>query len=232
MLPDFKLAFRSLAKSPGFTAVALVTLALGIGLNTSMFSLMNLLVLKPLPYPAVEELTFINRTTPQTPNAAHSASDFLELARETQDFARVAAFRQWGYTLMPEGRPSVNLNALRVSADFFPTLGLKPYLGRWFNADEDQPGNHVVMLSYDTWQAQFGGDPAVVGNSVRIDGEAITVVGVMPAEFTSVFLWGPADALRPLGLTTAEKEALGDLAHTLVARRAPGLTLEQFNQRL
>src|SRR6478609_9199389 len=137
MISDLKFASRRLLKSPGFTAIALVTLALGIGLNTSMFSLMNLLVLKPLPYPAVEELTFINRTTPQTPTGSHSASDLLDIAPETRDFARVGAFRQWGYTLMPEGRPSVNFNALRVSADFFPTLGLKPYLGRWFNADED-----------------------------------------------------------------------------------------------
>src|SRR5688572_16740833 len=91
MLSDFKLAFRNLAKSPGFTAIALVTLALGIGLNTSMFSLMNLLVLKPLPYPAADELTFINRTTPQSPNANHSASDFLELARETGEFASIGA---------------------------------------------------------------------------------------------------------------------------------------------
>jgi predicted permease len=232
MFPDAKHAFRQLGKSPGFTFVALVTLALGIGLNTSMFSLMNLLVLKPLPYPAVEELTFVNRTTPQTPNASHSASDYAELARETAEFARVAAFRQWGYTLMPEGRPSVNLNALRVSASFLPTLGLKPELGRFFTAEEDDAGNHVVILSYDTWQAQFGGDPAVVGSTVRIDGEATTVVGVMPADFTSVFLWGPADALRPLGLTTAEKENLSAMDYTLVARRASGLTLEQFNQRL
>jgi putative ABC transport system permease protein len=232
MFPDLKFAFRRLIKAPGFTAIALITLALGIGLNTSMFSLMNLLVLKPLPYPAVEELTFINRTTPQAQNASHAAADYLELQRETQDFARIAAFRQWGYTLMPEGRPSVNLNALRVSADFFPTLGLKPEAGRWFTAEEDQPGNHVVMLSYDTWQAQFGGDPAVVGSTVRIDGEATTVVGVMPADFTSVFLWGPADALRPLGLTTAEKESQADMAFTIIARHTPGLTLAQFNQRL
>jgi predicted permease len=232
MLPDLKHAFRQLLKSPGFSAVALVTLALGIGLNTSMFSLMNLLVLKPLPYPAVEELAFVYRTTPQAANASHSASDYLELTRETSDFARLGVFRQWGYTLMPEGRPSVNLNALRVSSSFLTTLGLKPELGRFFTAEEDDPGNHVIILSYDTWQAQFGGDPAVVGSTVRIDGEATTVVGVMPADFTSVFLWGPADALRPLGLTTAEKENLGAMDYTFIARRAGGQSLEQFNQQL
>ena len=232
MIADLKFSFRQLIKSPGFTLTAIITLALGIGLNTSMFSLMNLLVLKPLPYPAVEELTFINRTTPQSPNASHSASDFIELGRETQDFARVGAFRQWGYTLMLDGRPSVNLNALRVSASLLPTLGLKPELGRFFTAEEDDPGNHVVILSYDTWQAQFGGDPAVVGSTIRIDGEPITVVGIMPADFTSVFLWGPADVLRPLGLTTIEKQSLSAMDYTIVGRRDAGLTLEQFNQRL
>jgi putative ABC transport system permease protein len=232
MFPDFKFALRRLAKSPGFTATAILTLALGIGLNTSMFSLMNLLILKPLPYPAVNELVRIDRTTPQSKDAAHSASDFLELTRETADFAQLAAFRQWGYTLMPEGRASVNLNSLRVSAGFLPTLGLKPELGRFFTPEEDQPGNHVVILSHDTWQAHFGGDPAVVGSTVRIDGESTTVVGVMPADFSSVFLWGPADALRPLALTTIEKENLGEMSLSLIARRSAALTPEQLQSRL
>jgi predicted permease len=232
MLPDFKVAFRQLAKSRGFTLIALVTLALGIGLNTSMFSLMNLLILKPLPYPASDDLVRIHRTSPQNPTANHAASDYLDLARETAGFAQLATFRQWGYTLSPAGRSPVNLNALRVSASFFPTLGLKPHLGRWFTPEEDVPGNHVVILSYDTWQAQYGGDPAVVGTNVRIDGEPTTVVGVMPAAFASVFLWGPSDAIRPLGLTAAEKESVADMQFTIIARRAAGVSLEQFNARL
>ncbi len=232
MTSDFKFAFRQLAKSRGFTTVALITLALGIGLNTSMFSLMNLLILKPLPYPASGELVRIHRTNPQSRTASHSASDYLELTRATADFAQLAAFRQWGYTMSPEGRPPVNLNSLRVSASFLPTLGLKPEVGRWFTPDEDVPGNHVIMLSYDTWQAQFGGDRAVVGTNVRVDGEATTIVGVMPADFSSVFLWGPADALRPLGLTALEKQSLGDMQYALIARRPAGISLEQFNTRL
>ncbi len=232
MSPDLKVAFRQLAKSRGFTFVALVTLALGIGLNTSMFSLMNLLILKPLPYPASGELVRIHRTNPQSNTASHAASDYLELARVTADFAQLAAFRGWGYTMSPEGRSPVNLNALRVSASFLPTLGLKPELGRWFTPEEDDPGNHVIILSYDTWQAQFGGDRSVVGTTVRVDGEATTIVGVMPADFSSVFLWGPSDALRPLGLTTAEKQSLGDMQFAIIGRRPAAVTLEQFNTRL
>ena len=229
---DLRFALRQLLKSPGFTAIALLTLALGIGLNTSMFSLMNLLILKPLPYPENEHLSRIYRTNPQSNTADHSASDYLELQRETADFAQLSAFLMWGYTMSVDDRPPLNVNAIRVSGNFLPTLGLKPLLGRWFTAEEDQPGNHVIILSYETWQAQFAGDPNIVGRSVRIDSEPMTVVGVMPAEFTSVFLWGPSDILRPLGLTAAEKENLGEMRTALVARRSSGISLQQFNARL
>ncbi len=229
---DLRFAFRQLLKSPGFTGIALLTLALGIGLNTSMFSLMNLLVLKPLPYADSHNLARIYRTNPQNSSAPHSASDFLELERATEGFAQLAAFRSWGYTLIPEGRTPINANAARVSGAFLPTLGLKPQLGRWFAPEEDQPGNHVIMLSYEMWQGQFGGDPAVIGTNVRLDGESVTIVGVMPASFTSVFLWGPTDILRPLGLTTAEKENLAEMALDIIARRPADMTLDQFNARL
>ena len=232
MLSDLRFAVRQLTRSPGFAVVSLITLALGLGLNTSMFSLMNLLILKPLPYPASEQLVRIYRTTPQNASAAHSASDYLELSQETAPFTQIACFRMWGYTLTPEGQPPANLNALRVSASFLPTLGLKPALGRWFTPEEDQPGNHVVILSYDTWQAHFGGDPGVIGRAVRIDGEATTIVGVMPADFSSVFLWGPADALRPMGFTADEKRRLDEMELGVIARRAAGVSLAQLAPRL
>ncbi|HEX2862552.1 MAG TPA: ABC transporter permease [Lacunisphaera sp.] len=232
MLSDFKFAFRQLAKTPAFTAIALVTLALGIGLNTSMFSLMNLLILKPLPYPETERLVRIYRTNPQSQSADHSAADYIELKRETADFAELGTFRDWGYTLNPEGRAPVNLNSLRVSSSFLSVLGLKPEIGRWFTAEEDDPGNHVIILSYETWQAHFGGDPAIVGQNVLIDGESTTVVGVMPASFTSIFLWGPADALRPLGLSAVEKERSDEMSYSIIGRRSAALTHEQLGSRL
>jgi len=229
---DLRFALRQLLKTPGFTVVALLTLALGIGLNTSMFSLMNLLILKPLPYPEVSQLSRIYRTNPQSNTAEHSASDFLEIQRETADFAQTAGFILWGYTMAIDDRSPVNVNATRVSAEFLPTLGLQPLLGRWFTPEEDHPGNHVIILSYETWQAHFGGNPDVIGRSVRIEGSPMTIVGVMPADFSSVFLWGPADILRPLGLTASEKENLAEMKHSIIARRAPGVSLEQFNARL
>jgi predicted permease len=232
MLPDLRHAFRRLLKSPGFTTVAIVTLALGIGLNTSMFSLMNLLVLRPLPYPDKDHLVRIYRTTPQTQTANHVPPDFLDVVRSTHDFADVAGYEDWGYTLAQDGRPPVNLNALRVSANFFSIIGLKPELGRFFTPDEDRPGNHVIVLSYATWQAQFGGDPAIVGRTVRIDSEPTTIVGVLPQAFASVMLWGPGDAFRPLALTDEEKVSRNNAAISLVARYHSDLTLEQLNQRL
>jgi predicted permease len=232
MFSDLRFTLRQLAKAPGFTAIAILTLALGIGLNTSMFSLMNLLILRPLPYPESNDLVQIHRTTPQSPIARHSAPDYLDLSRETAAFADLGAFRTWGYTLTLEGRSSVNLNAIRASASFLRALRLKPELGRWFTAEEDDPGNHVVILSYEVWQAHFGGDPAVLGRNVTIDGEATTVVGVMPSSFTSVFLWGPTDVLRPLGLTALEKTKTDEMEYSLIARRHTGLTPEQFDARL
>jgi predicted permease len=232
MLSDLKFAFRQLAKARGFTFVALATLALGIGLNTSMFSLMNLLIIQPLPFPNRDQLVRVYRTTPQSQTANHPAPDFVELARETAPYADLAAFRMWGYTLAPEGRPAVNLNALRVSASFFPVLGMKPQIGRWFRPDEDRPDNHVIILSYAAWQAHFGGDPAVVGQNVRIDGESTTVIGVMPAAFSSIFLWGPGEAIRPLALTDREKTSHEEAEYSMIARVHPGLSLEQFNARL
>ncbi len=229
---DFRFAFRQLSKSPGFTTIALLTLALGIGLNTSMFSLMNLLILKPLPYPEVSQLSRIYRTNPQSNTSDHSASDYLELQREAADFAQIAAFQLWGYTFAVDGRPPMNVTAIRVTGNFLPTLGLQPLLGRWFTAEEDQPGNHVIILSYETWQAQFGGDPNIVGRSVRVESESMTIIGVMPADFSSVFLWGPADILRPMGLSAVEKENLGEMKTSIIARRSPGVSLEQFNARL
>ncbi len=232
MMADLKFALRQLAKAPGFTAVALLTLALGIGLNVSMFSLIDLVLLQPVPFADRSHLVRIFRTTPQSQSADHNAADYLEVARASEGVARVAGYRFWGVTLDKSGRPPENLNALRVSASFFPTLGMQPEMGRLFTADEDSPGHHVIIISHATWQAQFGGDPSVIGRTVRIDGEPTTIIGVMPAAFSSVFLWGPGDAFLPLALTPAERLDFNDTYLRILARYDSGLSLAQFNARL
>jgi len=229
---DLRFAIRQLFKSPGYALIAMATLALGIGLNTSMFSLMNELILRPLPFPAKDQLVRVYRTTAQDPNANHNAASFLDLKRETSGFINLAAFRMWSYNLIQPGRSPENLSSLRVSADFFTVLGLQPKLGRVFTPEEDDPGNHVIVLSHAAWLSHFGGDPAVVGSNVSIDGEATMIVGVMPEEFSSLFLWGPGDMFRPLGLTTSEKADRGDSQLTLIGRFDKSLSLEQLNARL
>ena len=232
MIADLRYALRHLVKSPGFTIVAVLTLALGIGLNTSMFSLMNLVVLRPLPFPERDQLVRIYRTTPQSPTAEHYYPDFLDLQREISPFADLAAFRFWNYALSVDGRPAVNLNGYRLSANFFSTLGMKPALGRFFTADEDRPGNHVIVLGYATWQAQFGGDPSAIGRTVTLDNESTTIIGVAPASFVSTPLLGTSDVFRPLALTDAEKRDYGSSETRLLARMHPGITLDQLNTRL
>ena len=229
---DLRFALRNLLKSPGFSVIAILTLALGIGLNTSMFSLMNLLLLQPLKYPGADHLVRVYRTTPQFQNADHSAPDWLELSREGGAFVDLAAFRLWDLNLKLADRPAVNLNYLRVSAQFFSVLGMQPELGRIFAADEDRPGNHVIIISHETWQTKFGGDPSVVGQSVHVDGEPTTVIGVMPASFSSIFLWGPGDAFRPLSLTDVEKVNQNEAVLQIIGRRHDGISLGQLNTRL
>jgi putative ABC transport system permease protein len=232
MMSDLRHAVRTLFKSPGFTAIAVLTLALGIGLNTSMFSLMNLLILRPLPFPERDQLVRIYRTTPQSQTAAHYYPDFLDLAPEVSSFADLAAFRFWNYALAVEGRPAVNLNGYRVSANIFSTLGVQPALGRFFTADEDRPGNQVIVLGYGTWQTQFGGDPAVVGRTVTLDNQPTTIIGVAPASISSTPVWGSSDVFRPLALTDAEKRSYGGSDTRFLARMHAGITIEQFNARL
>jgi len=232
MFSDLKFAFRQLAKSRGFTFISVLTLALGIGLNTSMFSLMNTLILQPLPYPDRDQLVRLYSTTPQSQTAEHSIPEYEELARGTKDFVELAAFRNWGYNLAHEGKPAVSLSGLRVSAGFFPLLGQQPELGRVFAPDEDQPGNHVAIISHGTWQAQFGGDPAIIGKNVRLDGESTTIVGVMPPSFSSVFLWGPGDIFRPMGLTEVERTNRTYRELAIIGRYHGVASLEQFNTRL
>jgi putative ABC transport system permease protein len=227
-----KHALRSLAKSPGFAVISILTLALGIGLNTSMFTLMNRLLLQPLPYPDKDRLVRVYSTTPQSQGSDHSAPDTLELVREASDFIDLAAYQQWGFTLKTADRPAVNLNSLRVSANFFPVIGLQPEVGRFFTADEDRPGNNVIILSHATWLGQFGGDPAAVGQTVRIDGEPTTIVGVTPAAFSSLFLWGPGDAFRPLALTDEEKLNRRNRGLRVIGRSRSDLSLNQLNSRL
>ena len=219
-------ALRSLAKSPGFTVVALVTLALGIGANTTAFSVLNTLLLHVPPYPQPNALVRVFSTSPQSQTAAHSPANFLDYHSQNTVFQHTAAIRFNDFNLGEPGQPADRIRGMTVSGDFFPLLGVTPQLGRTFAANEDKPGgDSVVVLSHETWRTRFSGDPAVIGRTLRIDGEPATVIGVMPASFADPLLWGDVAAWRPMQLPDAMTADRENSYLRVIARLKPGFTL-------
>ncbi len=228
MLPDLKLVLRQLAKSPGFTFTAIVTLALGIGLNTSMFSALHAIFLRTLPYPDGERLVRIYRTSPESNGNPHSPANFLDARGQNAVFSGMAALQWTNLNLADDGQPAERLHGLLVTADFFPLLGIKPALGRVFTAEDDRPGGpSVAVLSHELWSGRFAGDPGIVGREIRLDGHPATVVGVMPPGFNDRLLFGTIDAWRPLAFTDAQRTTRRSSWLTVIARLKPGMSLAQ-----
>ncbi|MEO6994857.1 MAG: ABC transporter permease [Lacunisphaera sp.] len=231
MFSNLRFATRQLVKAPGFTIIALVTLALGIGLNTAMFSLINVYLLQPLKFPDSQNLYFVQRATPQQ-HGSHSPAAVEEIKHGSADFAQLAVDRHWGFTLSEPNHPAERVHSLRVSSNYFNVLGVKPELGRNFLPEEDQTGrNNVVILSKAYWQSRFGGDPSVIGRTIRLDGALVQVVGVLPASAAAPTIFGPVRLFRPLGLTTDEKTNWTDNAYDLVGRYRPDVTATQTKAR-
>ncbi len=227
-LADLRFAIKSLARSPGFTLIAVLTLGLGIGANTSAFSILNALLLRPLPYPDSEQLDRIFRATAQNSRGNFSPPDYLELKSQMNGYGEIAAYGVSDMSLAEPGRPAEVAPGLRVSANLFSTLGLEPRLGRSFLPDETILGNHrVVIISDRCWQNRFGGEAGVIGRSVRVDGEAHEIVGVLPAAFNDWRHLGPFDLFRPLGLSDEEARDPSATWIRLVGRRSKSLTSAQ-----
>jgi predicted permease len=188
VLQDARYACRLLRKDAGFSAIAILTMALGIGASTTVFSVVNAILLKPLPYPAAEEIVLPWRLPPRGVNLGFAElpwgrNEFLTFAQQTKAFASLGAFLGDSFNLTGAGEP-VRLEGVRASAGLFPSLGVAPALGRVFSAEEDRPGReHEVVLSHRLWLERFGGNRAVVGSSVNLNGAPYTVVGVMPTGF-------------------------------------------------
>jgi hypothetical protein len=154
-----KFALRQLAASPGFTAIAVITLALGIGLNTAMFSVLNTFVLRPLPYPEGDRLFRLDRASGQQANLPHKGPNYVAIEEQSRSVARIAAYLPWGFTISEPGHPAEFRGSLRVSPSFLDVLGIRPALGRNFRPEEDAPGrNHVIILSDAYWRTRFGAD--------------------------------------------------------------------------
>lgn len=200
-LSSLGLAARSLIRSPSFTLLAIVTLGLGIGANTAMFSIVNSVLLKPLPYPKSEQLQRLDRVTPQNPQGRVSAADYLDLRREMQIYGDIGAYALGDTSLSEPGQPAEVVRALRITANLLSVLGVQPQLGRNFLSREDVAGNdHVVILSQRCWQQRFGSARDIVGRMIRIDGQPHEVVGVLPGWFNEWRHLGAFDFFRPLAL--------------------------------
>jgi putative ABC transport system permease protein len=177
---ELRYALRTLGKSPGFTAVAIATLAVGIGANTAIFSFVDGVLLKPLPYPEPERIVRVLEKPPRGARNGISTLNFLDWQRENTVFEHLAAQSGGSVTLTGIDAP-IRLRGARASAGYFEVFGIQPALGRAFAAGEDQPGkDRVAVIAHALWKSQFGGDPAAVGRTILLDGEPTTIVGVLP----------------------------------------------------
>jgi predicted permease len=227
LLKDMRYALRVLAQRPGFTLVAVLTLALGIGANTAIFSLVSAVLVRPLNYRDAGRLVMLweDASAAGIPRDNVANANYADWKAQNKVFEDMAAFEQRVYDLAGAGEPE-KLFAFAVTQNFFAVLGAEPALGRGLLPEDDKPGaNRVAVISHGLWQSRFGGDPAAVGRDILLGGEKYTVVGVMPAsfqfEYPDVRLWVPV-ALTPEQLADRNNHTL-----EVVARMKPGLTFEQ-----
>ena len=225
---DLKFAFRQLLKNPGFTAVAGLTLALGIGATTAIFSVVYAVVLRPLPFPESERLVALWTQTPQFDRLPMAAANHRDLKSQNTVFEDIAILSRVGsYNLTGDGEPE-RLQVTHIPANLFPLLRVNPALGRGFTEDETQAGqDRVVILSHGFWQRRYAGDPNIVGKMIRLENLPHTVVGVMSPEFQyptrDVQIWTPL-TIDP---EDVKFKARTGYNHLTVARLKPGVTLEQ-----
>ncbi|HEV7472735.1 MAG TPA: ABC transporter permease, partial [Pyrinomonadaceae bacterium] len=183
LLKDIRYGIRSLLKRPSLTVLAIVTLALGIGANTAMFSVINAVLIRPLPYNEPDRLVWMNETGPEVANRMVSYPNFQDWQARSSSFEAMSSFRGWSVTMTGRDQP-LDLNARMVAADYFKVMRVSPLLGRSFSVEEDKPGAPLVtVISYGFWQKQFAGDPNIVGKSIVLDDRPFTVVGVTPESF-------------------------------------------------
>jgi putative ABC transport system permease protein len=229
LIQDLRYALRQLRKSPGFTAVAIITLALGIGANTAIFSVVNAVLLRPLGFKDANRLVRVwhvppPKSFPGMTRFAASAANYVDWEKQNQVFDHMAIYTYRSFDLTGGDKPE-QMDASAVSSDFFATLGVQPVLGRVFSPDEDQPGrSHVVVLSHRLWQERFGANPDIVGRNINLDGTSYLVAGVMPS---SLRLPDWAQIWTPMAWTDKERAVRGEHHYMVIARLRPGVELKQ-----
>jgi putative ABC transport system permease protein len=226
---DVRYGARQLARSPGFSAVAVLTLALGIGATTAIFSVIHAVLLRPLPFPDPQSLVVVWETDQKGGSRTYpvSSPNFKDWRAQSKALESLVVFRDLGLTLTGVGDPE-RLPAARVSADFFRLLNIEPALGRAFRSEEDEPGaENVVILSHGLWQQRFGADPSLVGRNLTLSGESYRVVGVLPADLEFPFQLREAQAWTPMGEEAWSFTERGSHFLGCLARLRPGVSLAQ-----
>src|SRR4051812_969997 len=235
---DIRYAVRQLGKNRGFTAVAVLTLALGVAANTVIFTVVNVTILKKLPFPDPDRLVLVWETSDKNTDDLNivSAPNYWDFSQQNHVFENIAILDSAGrgYNLGPAGdsREPEQVSGLRVSSTFFPVLGVHPFLGRNFLPEEEELGKaRVVILSYGLWKHRYGADRTLIGKTIRIDAEDFTVVGVMPSDFRWQFWSGPRQLWVPVGYTVTDR-GRDDNSFISIARLKPGVTIAQARSEM
>jgi predicted permease len=236
LLQDIRYGWRMLARNPSFTAIAVLTLAIGIGASTAIFSVVDTVLLRPLPYQQPDQLVVVSETLPgmSMDEIGVSAGEYQDYRDRNRSFSQVAAYESAGFNLTGLGRP-LRVNAAALSASAFPLLGVSAELGRGFTRDEDRSGSgNVVVLSHALWEHQYSVDPDILGKTVKLDEKSFTVIGVMPASFRFPFDGAPLSEMADLWVPLAfEPDLLSPENRTrefgvgLIGRLKPGVSKEQ-----
>jgi predicted permease len=222
-----------LLKSPGYTAVAVLTLALGIGANTAMFSVLNTYLFRALPYPDSNRLVRVFRTSPHSQSWPHSPGNFFAHCDQNEVFEHMAAYNGIRPNLADPGEPAERLQGYAVTSDFFAALGVQPVLGRVFAPEEHETGaDRFAILSDRFWASKFGSDPNILGRTMRLDGQDVVIVGVMPPAFEHPMLWGSVDVWRPLAFNAEGRRNRGNNYLRSLGRLKPGVSIQQAQQAM
>ncbi|HKS43294.1 MAG TPA: ABC transporter permease [Blastocatellia bacterium] len=230
LLKDLRYGVRMLLKRPAFTAIAVVTLALGIGANTAIFSVVNAVLLKPLPYKNSEQLVRVWETFLPDGWGSVSAANLKDWREQNDVFTNIVAYQAASFNLQGNDSPERVLGAT-VSSNFFDTLETQPVIGRGFLSEEEQPGNHrVVIISTQLWRRNFGADPQIINKTMPLNGESFTIVGVMPVDF--YFPFRNVELWVPLAFTPEQWANRGSHAYLTIARLKPGVTFEQAKEQM
>jgi len=223
LLQDLIYGLRWLRKNPGFTVLSVLMLAVGIGVNTAMFSVINAVLLRPLPYPEPDRIVFMNESGPEIKNRMVSYPNFVDWRARNQVFESISTIRGWSANITGTDKPE-SVDSRMVASEYFKVMRATPMLGRDFVADDDKPGAHpVTIISYGTWQQRYGGDPNIIGKDILLDDKPYTIIGVMPESFVH---HGPPPLWVLIGPMNWKGRDVR-IGGNVVARLKPGVTIEQ-----